>query len=31
MLEFPEFKEKCKVGKLEFEIMDLSVRFIDSV
>lgn len=31
MTEFPEFREKCKVGKLEFEIMDLSVKFIDMV
>lgn len=31
MIEFPEFREKCKAGKLEFEIMDLSVKFIDMV
>ncbi len=29
MIEFPEFREKAKIGELEFEIMDLSISFFD--
>lgn len=29
MIEFPEFREKAKIGGIEFEVMDLSVAFFD--
>lgn len=31
MIEFPEYREKAKIGDIEFEIMDLSVKFFEEV